>query len=126
MIGENLAKVFFMARGFTVLTPETHETSYDFVIELDGDYKRVQVKTDVVHKNLVRFRNKHGSSNSFYEVTDYDILAGVWIEKKRIYLFDSKLVNNREHGETITVSTTDETPLMNFKRYEPYFVGDIV
>ncbi len=115
-----------MNKGFTVLTPETHETSYDFVIELEGKYSRVQVKTDVVHKNLVRFRNKHGSSNSFYEVNDYDILAGVWIEKKKIYLFESKLVNNRKHGETISVETVNGEPLKSFERYVPYFVGDII
>jgi hypothetical protein len=125
VIAEKYAKIYFMSHGLSVLTPETHEKPYDFVIEHNGEYSKVQVKSEVIFGNLVRFRNKHGAANAKYSVKDYDILAGVWVERKKIYLFYSKDINEKEYGESLTVETVDGTPLRIFNRPIPYRVAQL-
>lgn len=124
MTGEYLAKAFFSKEGYSILLPDSNETSYDFVAEKDGVYTRIQVKTDVSFGDLVRFRNKHGQ-NRAYSINDYDVLCGVWIERNQIYLFHSIDVNDHGFGETITVATHSGRPLSNHKRLAPYYSGNI-
>ena len=125
MSAEYLAKAFFSKKDFLIITPDTHETHYDFIIENEEDTARVQVKAAVAFEDLIRFRNKHGSNNAFYEISDYDILAGVWVEESRIYLFYSKDINGKEFGESITVGSKTGRILDNHKRPKPYYEGII-
>lgn len=125
MSAEYLAKAHFSKAGYYILSPDTHERSYDFLIEKDGVFEKIQVKAVLeTDFNLARIRNKHGAKNKLYEVDDYDILAGVWIRHNKIYLFRSEEVNNI-FKETITVSKLDGTALKDFKRPVPYYEGSI-
>lgn len=125
IIGEQLAKIYFLNQGYEVLSPSTHEKPYDFVVEKNSKFQRVQVKTEVCFGNLVRFRNKHGANNASYKVSDYDILAGVWIDRKQIYLFKSSDINETKYGESLTVATIDGSELRKFDRPTPYEMGII-
>ncbi len=126
MAAEYLAKAFFSKQGFKILLPDTHETSYDFIILTEeGEQARVQVKAAVFINDLVRLRNKHGANNVSYKVSDYDILCGVWVEKSRVYLFYSKDINENGFGEALTVDTLDGRSLSKHRRLEPYFKGNV-
>lgn len=125
MAAEYLAKAYYAKLGYTLLLPDSHETSYDFIACIDDISVRVQVKSDVVFADLVRFRNKHGCNNASYKIDDYDILAGVWVEKSRIYLFNSKDINEQGFGESLTVDTISGRSLSNHRRLVPYFSGQI-
>jgi hypothetical protein len=128
MSAEYLAKAHFSKQGFSIITPDCHETNYDFIaLSKEGLLNRVQVKAvnNLVKFNLARIRNKHGANNKLYKREDYDILAGVWVERNKIYLFKSEDVNETSFGETISVAKLDNTPLIKFKRPIPYFTGDI-
>lgn len=127
MSAEYLAKAFFSKNGYLIITPDTHETSYDFIaVDQNGNSDRVQVKAvNELKSGLARIRNKHGSTNRLYLKNSYDILAGVWVERSKIYLFNSEDVNENEFGEAITVERLDGRKLDSKRRPEPYFQGNI-
>lgn len=131
MSAEYLAKAHFSKIGYLILSPDSHETNYDFIISLDENSEKIKVQVksvlEVKSFNLARIRNKHGSSNKPYAIKDYDILAGVWIERNKIYLFKSEDINSRKFGETLSLCRLDGTPMINRKRQRavPYFEGDI-
>lgn len=127
MSAEYLAKAYFSKQGYLIQSPDCHETNYDFVAIQDGISLRVQVKAVIEIQgkfNIARIRNKH-AKNKLYLQQDYDVLAGVWVERNRIYLFKSEEVNENSFGESITVSKLDERLLSSRKRPVPYFEGDI-
>lgn len=127
MSAEYLAKAHFSKQGYLILTPDCHETNYDFVILKEGEHKTVQVKSVLEIEsgfNLARIRNKHGQNRS-YKREDYDILAGVWIAKNKIYLFRSEDINSAGFGETITIARLDGTKLFKRNRPIPYYEGEI-
>lgn len=73
----------------------------------------------------MRFRNKRGAKNTSYKMGDYDILAGVWVEASRIYLFRLPDLIKSGMGEAITVATYSGRPLSAHARNYPYFSGTI-
>lgn len=127
MSAEYLAKAHFSKLGYAILSPDCHESHYDFIIDVGDFTSRVQVKSVLILEsfNLARIRNKHGASNKLYLKDDYDILAGVWVEKNKIYLFKSEDVNELGYGETISIARLNGTELKNFNRPLPYYQGDI-
>lgn len=129
MSAEYLAKAHFSKKGFGIISSDTHEKPYDFIIDAPLGFLKVQVKAAILVKqgnfDLIRFRNKHGSENKFYKREDYDILAGVWVEKNKIALYTSDDVNSGEYGETISLCKTDGSPLGKRHRPTPYYFGDI-
>lgn len=127
MSAEYLAKAHFSKIGYLILSPDSHETNYDFIISRTNDLLKVQVKSVIELKafSLARIRNKHGATNKPYAIKDYDILAGVWVERNKIYLFRSADINENQYGEALTISKLNNTSLSNHKRPLPYFEGDI-
>lgn len=126
MSAEYLAKAHFSKLGYAILSPDCHESHYDFIIDVGDFTSRVQVKSVLSTSfNLARIRNKHGATNKLYLKDDYDILAGVWVEKNKIYLFNSKDINETNYGECITVERLDGTTLTKGNRPRPYYQGDI-
>ena len=124
-LSEAIAKVLFINEGYTILTADTHETHWDLVITRGSEFIRVQVKSCVESKfekgkgnTLVRIRNKRGQNNSYLE-EDYDLLIGVWKEGGKAFLFDSRNVNSKDMGETITVARLDGKPLTRTKAPVP-------
>lgn len=126
MSAEYLAKAHFSKKGYLIVTPDCHETNYDFLINKEKEQFKVQVKSiNTVNNYLARIRNKHGADNKAYKKSDYDILAGIWVERNKIYLFNSDEINETSFGETITVERLDGRKLDNHKRPSPYYEGDI-
>lgn len=127
MAAEYLAKAYFSKQGYLIISPDSHETPYDFIVTNEDLTYKVQVKSAItgVNDDYVRFRNKHGGNNQSYTVSDYDILAGVWVERSQIYLFRSEEVNSGRFGETITVASQSGRTLNSHERFEPYFTGRI-
>lgn len=120
---EAIARAYYTGQGFTVLTAETHETHYDFVIEKDNVFQKVQVKTCVYafrdtdrSPTLIRIRNKRGQ-NSPYEKGDYDILVGVWREGGKMFFFTQDEAM-KVPSETISVAREDGTPIRHKKSSE--------
>lgn len=122
---EYLAKAWFSKQGYSILVPDTHETPFDFLAMSGSEVVKVQVKATTTVGDLIRIRNKHGGNNAAYEPTDYDILAGVWVDRSRIYLFRSDVINSGEYGEALTVDTVISRDLSNHKRPKPYYEGSI-
>ena len=127
---EAIVKAYYIYCGYNVLEINTHETHWDFVIEKEGDYSRVQVKTCVKVKfeegkgnTLIRIRNKRGQ-NVRYNPEDYDILVGVWVEGGKMYFFNSEDVNKEDQKETITVERLDGKPLTRTKAPLPFKVEE--
>ena len=126
---ELYAQTWFLKNDYTVLVPTTHEKPYDFVVEKDGCYERVQVKANVLFGDLVRFRNKHGANNASYSIDDYDILVGVWEDGNSLWFFRSQDINGTGKSESITVATVSGRPLREYKGYsrpKPFRVESIV
>ncbi len=121
MAAEYLAKAFYSKQGYQILVPDTHETAYDFI----AGTTRVQVKAEVSYGDLIRFRNKHGANNAAYKPDDYDVLAGVWVARSRIYLFHSHEINGQGFGESLTVDTHSGRSLSNHRRLVPFYSGPI-
>lgn len=127
MSAEYLAKAHFSKEGYLIITPDCHETNYDFLAIRNEEKVRVQVKSviEIVPFNIARIRNKHGANNTSYKVDDYDVLAGVWVERNKIYLFESDMINETVYGESITVAKLDGSKLSLRDRPIPYYEGDI-
>ncbi len=127
MSAEYLAKAHFSKQGYLIISPDSHETSFDFLIHKGNEVFKVQVKAvlELEDFKLARIRNKHGANNKSYKQSDYDILAGVWIDKNLIYLFKTEDVNEIGFGETISVSKLDGSKLNNRKRPVSYYEGSV-
>lgn len=127
ILAENLAKLYFTRNGDTVLIPEGHNNPFDFVVYDGTTFHRVQVKSTINVKadgyEIIRIRNKHGSTNKPYGKNDYDILAGVDVDNQNIYLFYSYDINDGSCGEALSVARTDGKPLNNRFRPEPFYEG---
>lgn len=50
-IGLGIAISYFVTKGYTVCIPLTDSQDYDLVVDIDGNIKRVQVKTTSHKKN---------------------------------------------------------------------------
>jgi hypothetical protein len=72
---EAIVRAAFAVRGVTVLRPEHDNTPYDFVIEVDGEFLRIQAKTayDGQNGGTVRFETRSTRvKNHGYERGSYD------------------------------------------------------
>lgn len=127
MSAEYLAKAHFSKNDYTIISPDCHESHYDFIAIKDNINFRVQVKSiiELPSFNLARIRNKHGAFNKSYKASDYDILAGVWVERNKIYLFKSEEVNENGFGETISVDKLNGKELSKRNRPVAYYEGDV-
>lgn len=128
IIAEFLAKAHFAKQGYEILSPTTHETSYDFLAVAGSEFIKVQVKAVLVgtgrSDSYLRLRNKHGQ-NRLYKIEDYDLLAGVHVESNRIWIFKSIEINEKGHGETITLETLEGRPVRRRKGFNPIYTGSI-
>ena len=76
--GEHLACYLFHMWQYNILQPLNPKSVYDFVVERDGKFKKVQVKTTSVDTNKISFHKGNGNKYSdwnHYEVGDFDYLC---------------------------------------------------
>jgi hypothetical protein len=54
-ISEAIVRARFIEKGYVVLVPQNSALRYDIVVEKDGIFQRVQIKTGRFHKGAVVF-----------------------------------------------------------------------
>ena len=74
-VSQLMVEAALLVKGYSVLVPIGDNDRYDFVIEKDGDFKKVQCKTGRIKSGAVRFRtcnyNRKGERNSYAGEVDY-------------------------------------------------------
>lgn len=107
---EAIIRAEFTVRGLTVLRPENDNTPYDFVLETDEEFYRIQSKTayDGENKGAVRFETRSTRiKRQGYERESY---------KNKIEYF---AVYNPENGDIYIISIHEATEHSMTIRYEP-------
>ena len=93
-ISELIAQAKFIQLGYVVLQPVNKDGIYDFVIEKDGVFSKIQVKTA---QDKVDYVTIYGKSISMvkgkaeikrYYKTDIDYIVGVIQETKEVFMMD--------------------------------------
>lgn len=80
-----------LRRGFKVLQPCGFNHRYDLVLDLDGEFVRVQIKTGRLRRGRVVFKtssvtsNTHGSASRCYDAADIDVFLVYCEETDGIY-----------------------------------------
>src|SRR5688572_23769016 len=54
-ISEAIVRARFIEKGYVVLVPQNTALRYDIVVERDGIFQRVQIKTGNLHNGVVMF-----------------------------------------------------------------------
>lgn len=81
LVTELQCETYFVKLGYTVLTPLGEDSRYDFVIDVDGKFLRIQVKTCKVLDDKFSFYatstrvNSKGVIKKFYDKTQIDYFA---------------------------------------------------
>jgi hypothetical protein len=92
-ISESLITSRFLELGYVVLMPFGGGHRYDIVVEIDGQFKRIQTKTGRIYKNKLIFNttsnNKGYKRKSYHNEVDY--LAVYCPELKKSYLIPVEL-----------------------------------
>lgn len=89
-IAEMIAMTKYLSLGYTVLQPVNKDGIYDFVIEKDNVFSKVQVKTlrDMEDKYAISFKstshNRTGNTMKNYSSTDIDLFVGVDIYNNKV------------------------------------------
>jgi hypothetical protein len=81
----------FVKRGYSVLMPFGHNHRYDFVLDLDGEYVRVQCKTGRLRNGAVEFAAQSIRVNSRQAVRRHyrgqiDVFAVYCPDTDRVYV----------------------------------------
>jgi hypothetical protein len=92
-ISESLVTSRFLELGYIVLIPFGGGHRYDIVVEIDNQFKRIQIKTGRIYKNKLIFNttsnNKGYSRKSYHNEVDY--LAVYCPEINKSYLIPVEL-----------------------------------
>lgn len=87
-ISESLVTGRFLELGYNVLIPFGGGHRYDIVIEINNEFKRVQIKTGRIYKNKLVFNttsnNKGYKRKSYHDEVDY--IAVYCHENNKSYL----------------------------------------
>lgn len=90
-IAELIAITKYISLGYNVLQPVNKDGVYDIVIEKDGVFKKIQIKTarDLGDKYAVSFKstshNRKGNTVKYYDSKEIDIFVGVDIYTGRVF-----------------------------------------
>ena len=101
-ISELKAITRYIELGYTVLEPINKDGVYDFVIEKDNVFQKVQVKTlnEKDYFYSLRFistsHNRNGNSRKIYTKEEIDIFVGVLPEKNIIVQIPFDKANKSE------------------------------
>jgi hypothetical protein len=110
------AEMRFLARvselGMTVTRPWGDSLHYDMVVESEGGWLRVQVKSSTCKRNNSYFINLHGS-NHYYTKDDFDFIAAYIIPINLWYIIPAEAAL-RGRDKLCMTPDSPET------RYAPY------
>lgn len=90
-VAELIAITKYISLGYVVLEPFNKDGVYDFVIELNGNFKKVQVKTlrdlgDVYELNIRSVgHNRKRNIHKHYEKSELDIFVGVDVLLNKVF-----------------------------------------
>lgn len=101
-IGEAYAIAYFTSKGFNVSSPLTENQLYDLIVEIDGELKRVQVKTTSVLNSHNSWevgikttgRNTTNHKTKFFNKNKVDILF-ILTSNGEMYLIESDEIESK-------------------------------
>src|SRR5688500_14141768 len=70
-ISEAIVRARFIEKGYVVLVPQNSGLRYDIVVERDGIFQRVQIKTGHLHNGAVVFNAASQDPNDRNKNIDY-------------------------------------------------------
>lgn len=95
-LAESIAMTRFLKSGYNILTPFGGSSRYDFAIEKDGVFERVQVKKANVRKDVLVFNTcstmvgANKIKTKGYTSDEIDFFAAVDTKNYRVYLMNVK------------------------------------
>lgn len=110
-VAELVTAAHCLKNGYQVLFPYGEDTRYDFVIEREGVFKRVQVKY-VTPKNGtldVSCRSSNNWSTRAYTTDEIDILAVYDSISEAVYFIDAKIMGKRSLMLRLLASKNNQT-----------------
>ena len=120
-IGQLLVAAEIMTRGWHISLPYGENLKYDLIAEKDGIFKRIQVKA-VIPKNGVLHINCRSSNNwsvVHYSPKDFEILAAVDLQSKKVYFIPS----DRMHKNLVSLRLV---PSKNFQNKNINFADEFI
>lgn len=128
---EAIVKAEFVSRGIPVLVPEYDNEPYDFVIEIDGGFHRVQAKTafEATTNGAVRFRTRSvRTKRSGYEREGYDgkidLFAVYTPIRDETYLVPIEDVGETQMTIRYVPAENGNTKHVNW--YEDYLLDEVI
>jgi hypothetical protein len=91
-VSESIAMLSFIKNGFIVLQPFGGSSRYDFVVEKNSIFKRIQVKTASIEKDILKFGTcstlvgTKKTETKIYTSDEIDYFAAVDISSGNVYL----------------------------------------
>lgn len=116
----------FIKDGYNILIPFGGSSRYDFVIEKDGVFKRIQVKKATVTENILIFSTSStlvGTTKVIsrgYTDKDIDMFAAVDIDKSLVYLMSVNEVSKSK--QTLRLRTPKNNQVKGIKLAETYLM----
>ena len=128
---EAIVKAELVSRGVPVLVPEYDNEPYDFVMEIDGGFHRVQSKTafEATTSGAVRFRTRSvRTKSSGYEREGYegkiDLFAVFAPIREEIYLIPIEDVGETQMTIRYAAAGNGNTKRVNW--YEEYLLDEVL
>ena len=128
---EAIVKSEFVSRGISVLTPAYDNEPYDLVIELGGEFHRIQIKTafEATTDGAVRFRTRSTrTKSSGYEREGYeeniDFFAVYAPLCDNVYLIP--IENASKTQMTIRYEQSKNGNVKNINWHEEYLLDEIL
>lgn len=116
IIGEIAFSLHLIQKGYTVLTPINHNSSYDLVVEKDGIFTRIQVKYRVPVNGILRIELYRPLRPSLkYFNRDVDAMGIYNPLNNKFYLVPLKVIKtNREFWIRVDAPKSRKSKAMHF------------
>lgn len=110
---EKLVEVDLILQGFDTFQPASQELPYDLIAQKDGKFYKIQVKMgQKKQENRIYVDARKGSAKErHYDHSDYDVLAVVDLEHKKVAYIPKNKIN-----VTAILWTTDEINTNGFHK----------
>ena len=121
-IAEQMFKTYALQKGWIVLEPSSRDSDYDFVVDINGRFDRVQVKklTDDVLTRVVERNNQRTTENGKvrnsvdYAERGIEWLVGVNIDSGQIYPYHISDYKDKPKQFKVTAYNGKKHPISLF------------
>lgn len=130
----NISKHYVIAKliehEFTVLDTISEDSKYDLAIDIDGKFKRIQVKTIYFHKkkNCYVLQCYSSQNNTCvenkkhkYTANEIDYIIGYNPDTQKIYVFPIEIINGRHEIYMREHYKKKQKYSLDFHEYENMF-----